>query len=157
MAIFAKRLKEQRKAQGITQKAVATHLGITEQAYQKYEYAMREPDHKTTIHLAEFFQTSVDYLLGRSNNSAMFNYEKITQVLSDERLKIETKGSYALLLQCIIGNRAIIFNEKLFLQTHSLEKNDFERMLQDLENLQYIHIIDNSNDDITNERHFVLL
>jgi len=47
---------------------MAEFLGITEQAYQKYEYAMREPNHKTTIELADYFDVSVDYLLGRTDN-----------------------------------------------------------------------------------------
>jgi len=64
---FADRLKEIRKAKGVTQKAMAEHLGMTEQAYQKYEYAMREPNHETTIKLADFFDVSTDYLLGRSD------------------------------------------------------------------------------------------
>jgi len=68
LPIFADRLKEIRNAKGVTQKAMAEYLGITEQAYQKYEYAMREPNHETTIKLADYFDVSTDYLLGRSDN-----------------------------------------------------------------------------------------
>jgi len=67
MPTFAERLKEIRIAKGATQKAMAEHLGITEQAYQKYEYAMREPNHETTIKLADFFDVSTDYLFGRTD------------------------------------------------------------------------------------------
>ena len=68
MSAFPDRLKKVRKAKGVTQKAMAEYLGITEQAYQKYEYALREPNHETTIRLADFFDVSIDYLLGRSDN-----------------------------------------------------------------------------------------
>ena len=68
MPCFPDRLKELRNAKGVTQKKMAEYLGITEQAYGKYEYAMREPNHKTTIKLADFFDVSTDYLLGRSDN-----------------------------------------------------------------------------------------
>lgn len=68
MATFPDRLKELRKAKGFTQKAMSEFLGITEQAYQKYEYNMREPNHETTIKIADFFVVSVDYLLGRANH-----------------------------------------------------------------------------------------
>ena len=68
MPTFSDRLKEVRNAKGITQKAMAEYLGITDRAYAKYEYAMREPNHETTIKLADFFDVSVDYLLGRSDN-----------------------------------------------------------------------------------------
>lgn len=53
---------------GVTQKAMAEYLGITEQAYQKYEYAMREPNHETTVKLADYFDVSTDYLLGRTDD-----------------------------------------------------------------------------------------
>jgi len=68
VSAFPDRLKKVRKAKGVTQKAMAEYLGITEQAYQKYEYALREPNHETTIRLADFFDVSIDYLLGRSDN-----------------------------------------------------------------------------------------
>jgi len=70
MASFSDRLKEIRNAKGITQKAMAQYLGITEQAYQKYEYGMREPNHETTIKLADYFNVSTDYLLGRTDCKA---------------------------------------------------------------------------------------
>ena len=67
MPIFSNRLKELRKDKGVTQKVVAKHIGIIDQAYQKYEYGKHEPNHETTIKLADFFNCSVDYLLGRTD------------------------------------------------------------------------------------------
>jgi transcriptional regulator with XRE-family HTH domain len=158
MPTFSERLKEARKARGVTQKAAANFLGITEQAYQKYEYAMREPDHKTTIRLAEFYHVSVDYLMGRTDETALFNMSKrIAEISSDARLSLECKGLYVSLLQCVVGNRAIVSNEKLFLQENNLTQKDFMQLLQCLENLKYIYIIDSSEDNITNQRHFILL
>ena len=43
-------------------------LEIREQAYQKYEYDTRELNHETTIKLADYFNVSVDYLLGRTDS-----------------------------------------------------------------------------------------
>jgi len=68
MPSFPDRLKELRSTKGVTQKTMAEYLGITDQAYAKYEYAMREPNHDTTIKLANFFEVSIDYLLGCSDN-----------------------------------------------------------------------------------------
>jgi Predicted transcriptional regulators len=68
MSIFGDRLKELRANKNVTQKQMAETLGITEQAYQKYEYAMREPNHETTVKLAMYFSVSTDYLLGLSDN-----------------------------------------------------------------------------------------
>ena len=47
---------------------MAEFLGMREQAYQMYEYGKREPNHETTIKLADYFDVSTDYLLGRSDN-----------------------------------------------------------------------------------------
>jgi len=69
MPSFPDRLKELRKSKGVTQKAVAEYIGILEQAYQKYEYGKHEPNHETTIKLADFFDVSVDYLLGRDRDN----------------------------------------------------------------------------------------
>ena len=68
MPSFPDRLKEIRKSKGITQKAVAEFLKIKETSYQHYEYGKREPNHETTIKLADYFNVSTDYLLGRSDN-----------------------------------------------------------------------------------------
>lgn len=65
MAIFADRLKECRKNISKTQREVAIDLGITESGYQNYELGNREPNHETTVKIADYFGMSVDYLLGR--------------------------------------------------------------------------------------------
>ena len=68
MAIFPDRLKEARKAKGITQKAMAEYLDMQETSYQHYEYGKREPNHENTIKIADILDVSVDYLLGRTDN-----------------------------------------------------------------------------------------
>ena len=68
MANFSDRLKEVRKSKSVTQKAMAEFLDMREQAYQMYEYGKREPNHETTIKLAEYFGVSIDYLLGQTDN-----------------------------------------------------------------------------------------
>ena len=70
MPSFPDRLKELRTSKGVTQKSMAEYLGMVEQAYQKYEYGKIEPNHATTIKLADYFDVSADYLLGRSDNPA---------------------------------------------------------------------------------------
>lgn len=53
-----------RKAKGKTQQEVADYLGISRQAYSNYEAGKREPDFETLLKLGEYFDCSVDYLLG---------------------------------------------------------------------------------------------
>jgi len=64
MATFSDRVKELRKAKGMTQRQMADALGITERSYQRYE-AENNPNHDTLIKLADFFEVSLDYLTGR--------------------------------------------------------------------------------------------
>ena len=64
--LLAKRLKECRKAQGLTQMQVATYCDITEKAYQNYELMTREPKLEILIRIADLFQVSLDYLTGRT-------------------------------------------------------------------------------------------
>lgn len=68
MSSFTDRLRKLRKNKGDTQKQMAILLGITERHYQRYEAGTIEPNHKTTIKLAEFFNVSIDYLLGVSDD-----------------------------------------------------------------------------------------
>jgi repressor LexA len=57
-----------RKKKGITQKELASYLGISRQAYANYEAQTREPPIETLIQLADFFEISVDELLRKECN-----------------------------------------------------------------------------------------
>lgn len=59
------RLKTLRRQHGKTQQDIASSLGITRQGYAKYENNLGEPDNSSLVKLADYFNTSVDYLLGR--------------------------------------------------------------------------------------------
>lgn len=67
MSVFANRLKECRKSINKTQREVAHDLGIAENAYQNYEIYKREPKMETLRKLADYFDVSVDYLMGRTD------------------------------------------------------------------------------------------
>lgn len=59
------RLKELRESKGLTQKEVAEIIGYSEISYGRYENGKREPDISTLCKLAEYFNVTVDYLIGR--------------------------------------------------------------------------------------------
>lgn len=65
--ILSTRLKELRKEKGYTQNQVAIYCDITEKAYQNYELQTREPKIEILIRIADFFEVSLDYLVGRTN------------------------------------------------------------------------------------------
>jgi transcriptional regulator with XRE-family HTH domain len=63
---FATRLKELRTRNKITQKQISRETSITERVYQSYEYGKVVPTATTLITLADYFDVSLDYLVGRS-------------------------------------------------------------------------------------------
>lgn len=76
------RLRRLRQEKNISQSALANYLGVTQQTVSAYESGDREPDLETLNKMADFFDVSVDYLLGRTDirNSA----DKIAQALKDD-------------------------------------------------------------------------
>ena len=69
------RLKELRSAVGLNQSETAEKLGVSVSSYQKYEREKNSimPSIEVLIKIAEFFGVSVDYLLGRENQSESDN------------------------------------------------------------------------------------
>lgn len=59
-------LKTLRESKGLTKKQVAQGVGINERAYIAYEYGERDVSTETLCKLADFYEVSTDYLLGRT-------------------------------------------------------------------------------------------
>ena len=66
MNTFGLRLKELRKAKKLKQSDIANILGITTRNYQDYEYGKIDPPTSNMIILADYFNVSIDFLVGRS-------------------------------------------------------------------------------------------
>lgn len=67
LQILGERLKALREGDGLTQEALAEELDITRLSVGNYERGIRTPDAETIIDIADFFEVSADYLLGRSD------------------------------------------------------------------------------------------
>ncbi len=65
------RLREIRKAKGISQLKLAMDLSTTQNTISRYETGAHEPGIKELIRIADYFQISVDYLLERTDNPKM--------------------------------------------------------------------------------------
>ncbi len=61
------RLKQLRQEKGLYQKDVAAYLGVDRTTYVKYETGVSEPTQETLKALADYFDVSIDYLLGRTD------------------------------------------------------------------------------------------
>lgn len=69
---LSERLKELRKEKGLRQEHIAVALDISMSAYCNYEQGKREPTASVLWRMADYYDVTVDYLLGRSE-------ERITQ------------------------------------------------------------------------------
>ena len=67
MFSFATHLKNLRKSNKITQKQLAQDIGASERGIQQYELGERKPTYDMLIALADYFNVSLDYLVGRSD------------------------------------------------------------------------------------------
>ena len=62
-----KNLRPLRDEMGVSQQALANAVGISQQSVNKYENHHVEPDIDTLVRIADFFETSVDYLIGHTD------------------------------------------------------------------------------------------
>lgn len=84
---YALRLAELRSARGLTQQQLADLTGLTRGRLNNYEQGTREPDLVTLQSLADFFQVTTDFLLGRTDTAGDFTAEtmsKIDQALGED-------------------------------------------------------------------------
>lgn len=66
--MLGKRLSDLRKKHKITQVDISKKLGVNRSTYANYETGLREPDNETLQRLADYFEVSIDYLLGRTDD-----------------------------------------------------------------------------------------
>ena len=67
---FQTHLTNIRRSKGFTQKQVADGIGISEVGLQNYENGRRKPAFDVLVALADFYDVSLDYLVGRSDDPA---------------------------------------------------------------------------------------
>jgi transcriptional regulator with XRE-family HTH domain len=87
MASLGQKIQNLRKEKGLTQEKLAKIIGISRGSLSMIEINKREPDNDTLKKLADFFDVSIDYLLGRTNDPS----PKITEPSDQEILEIMKK------------------------------------------------------------------
>lgn len=82
------KLKELRKKFNKKQEEIAKYLNISTTGYNYYETDKREPSIETLIKLADYYNVSLDYLVGRENNpnilTSLYNEKKELIKISEE-------------------------------------------------------------------------
>ena len=64
MSVFAEQLKTLRKKNSLTQKELAEKVGVKQNSYANWENGKREPNIEMLVRIADYFDVSLDYLLG---------------------------------------------------------------------------------------------
>ncbi len=65
--ICAERIKELRQEKNLSQSVLAQKIGVSQKAIDYWERGINEPKATYIVRLADFFDVSTDYLLGREN------------------------------------------------------------------------------------------
>ena len=68
MGKINERIKLLRVSSSLTQKQLAEAVSVTEVSLQRFEYGSARPSLDTLLALADYFDVSLDYLVGRSDN-----------------------------------------------------------------------------------------
>ena len=87
MAYF-KRIRDLREDNDLTQKTVADYLGTTTQYYGRYEQGQIEIPFERAIKLAEFYNVSLDYLAGRTDNKGGILADDLQKSLKQSEEKL---------------------------------------------------------------------
>jgi transcriptional regulator with XRE-family HTH domain len=116
METLATRLKQLRLEKGLTLEQVAKDLNTTKVTISRYENSVREPKSDTLRQLAHYFDVSIDYLLGDSDERKIItdDEKEIQVILEETRKKLE-------------NNEGLMFDGEL------LDKEDIESLLQAME------------------------
>ncbi len=65
---YYRRIRDLREDKDLTQKQVADMLGMKQSQYCRYEKGYRDIPTDILIRLADFYHTTTDYILGRTNS-----------------------------------------------------------------------------------------
>lgn len=123
--LLAQKLREFRKKQGLTQEQLAEAMGVTVGAVSKWESGASTPDVSLVLELADFFETSVDVLLGYTQQSA--SLEDSVCRLRDLRTQKDYEAAFReseKALQRFPNNFQVVYESARIYQLAGLERCD---------------------------------
>ena len=94
-------IKNLRVEMGLSQKELADALSTTQRNVCNWETGKYEPDYKTLIKIAKFFDTTTDYLLGVENTAEIKDFSPLDKdlIAQIKRLSIDKKQALKILLK----------------------------------------------------------
>lgn len=88
---FAMRLKKLREQKRLNQTELANLLKVSNGSISKWERGDRQPDYETLENIADTFNVTIDYLLGRSDSKQEFNESQMNFSTPQEALSFILK------------------------------------------------------------------
>lgn len=105
------RLSELRKDNGLTQKDLAEILGVSENSISLYERNINTPDDELKVKIANYFNVSLDYLLGATDKQIPLNRNE-TQFIYAENLPNNAYKEMKTFLDYLQNKYKIWYNKK---------------------------------------------
>ena len=90
---IAKKLRKLRNERNLTSKQVAEAIGISHASYRKYETDTKPPYDKL-VKIADFFNVSVDYLVGKEDQASEDDEYVFTEVGGSSGLTVSNQWDY---------------------------------------------------------------
>lgn len=84
MVEFGKKLKELRNNRNLSQTDLSKVINVSKSMISSYETTWRMPSYEVLLNIANFFNVSIDYLLGRKNDDIL----DISKLTTEQKLAI---------------------------------------------------------------------
>lgn len=84
MEIVAKRLRQLREGMNISQTKIGKLLGVPQSSIYRYEYGQSSPSFENMVKFADYFDVSLDYLFGRTDNPQGKLYDYQPKALTEQ-------------------------------------------------------------------------
>ena len=91
------RLKILRTSHGLTQAELAENLNVSREAYSLYENGKRQMNYEALCAVADFYSVSLDYLLGRVENTQNYQLDDVEMQLLDLYRSCDLRGRASLM------------------------------------------------------------
>ncbi|WP_270581943.1 helix-turn-helix domain-containing protein [Bacillus subtilis] len=88
---FNETLKKLRREKNLSQKELGNKLGLAESTIGMYEQGKRQPDYETLLKIADFFEVTLDFLLGNPKDAV--KEKEAAYSISDPDLQIAFKDA----------------------------------------------------------------
>lgn len=110
--MLSNRLLELRGKVGLSQKELSDRLKMARTTYSGYENGSREPDHETLKRIADFYEVTTDYLLGREDimeykSKENTNENIIKEIVNKYNIDLSTPGTrekIEQIIQLVLGD-----------------------------------------------------